>query len=61
MWGSKGPTRAGEELLDLLVLRHVLDGGVDLLSDLFDRALPFQITVTPIQQPVCGHGTIKQH
>lgn len=48
-------TGAGEKLLDLLVLRHVLDGSVDLLSDSFYFTLPFQITVTSIQQPVYGH------
>lgn len=52
---DEGPTGAGEELLDLLVLGHVLDGSIDLLSDPFDGALPFDITVSAVQQPVCGH------
>lgn len=61
MWDYKGPTGAGEELLDLLVLWHVLDGSVDLLSDNFYCTLPFQITVSSIQQPVCRHKIIQQH
>lgn len=61
IWGYKRPTGAGEKLLDLLVLWHVLDGSVDLLPDNFYCTLPFQITVTSIQQPVCGHREIQQH
>lgn len=49
------PTGAGEKLLDLLVFWHVLNGRVDLLSDRLYGTLPFYVTVTSIQQPVCKH------
>lgn len=49
-------TGAGEQLLDFLVFRHILDGSVDLLSDHLHSALPFQVAVTPIQEPVCLHN-----
>jgi len=55
-----GPTGAGEKLLDLLVLWHILDGNIDLLPDLFHCILPFQVTVTSVQQPVCGHRRIQR-
>lgn len=55
IWDGKDPTGARQELLDLFVLRHVLDGSVDLLSDLFNGILPFHVTVTSIQEPVCRH------
>lgn len=51
------PTGAGEKLLDLLVFWHVLNGRVDLLSDCFYGTLPFYVTMTSIQQPVCKHTT----
>lgn len=54
----KDPTGAREELLDLFILWHVLDSNVDLLSDIFNCILPFQITVTAIQEPVCRHKII---
>lgn len=53
-WDCNGPTGAGQKLLDLLVLWHVLYGSIDFLSDGFHCTLPFQITVSSIQQPVCG-------
>lgn len=37
----KDPTGAREELLDLFILWHVLNGNVDLLSDIFNYILPF--------------------
>lgn len=58
----KAPTRAREELRDLFILWHVLDGSIDLLSDIFNCILPFQVTVTSIHQPVCRHKVIHyQH
>lgn len=45
-------TGAGEQLGNLFALRHVLDGSIDLLPDGHHQALPLQVAMPPVHQPV---------
>lgn len=45
-------TWAGEQLFDLLIFWHILNGSIDFLSNGHNCALPFQCAVPPVHQPV---------
>lgn len=55
--GPKALTGPREQLGNLLAFRHVLDGGIDLLSDGQHQTLPFQVAVPSVHQPVYMRNT----